>query len=109
MLKKTARLLIPALLLAVVLLGCSREAVVTGQFEEGVKLTAAGEPIDIEIGHLVPSTADWNGDGAKDLIVGQFKDGRIKVFLNEGTDTAPELGAEKMLTAGGNTISMAAG
>ena len=42
------------------------------RFGRGVKLMAAGEPIDVEIGHLVPCVSDWNNDGRLDLLVGNF-------------------------------------
>ena len=76
---------------------------------EGVKLEAAGEPIDVEIGHLVPRACDWNNDGRKDLIVGQFKDGAIRLYLNEGTNAAPVFGESSLLQAGGKPIKLDAG
>ena len=76
---------------------------------KGVKLEAAGKPIDAEVGHLVPWVADWNGDGKKDLLVGQFVGGKIAVYLNEGTDKAPKLGSGRFLEAGGKEISLPAG
>jgi hypothetical protein len=36
-----------------------------------------------------PAIADWNNDAKKDLIVGAL-DGRVRVYLNEGTDAAPD-------------------
>ena len=68
-----------------------------------------GKPIDIEVGHLVPCTLDWNGDGKKDLIVGQFAGGKIRLYLNQGTDKAPEFGDFSFLEAGGEQISLPAG
>jgi hypothetical protein len=76
---------------------------------QGVKLTAAGEPIDVEIGHLVPCVCDWNGDGKKDLLVGQFKTGAIRLYLNQGTDTEPVFGDFSFLQAGGKQIRLDAG
>jgi autotransporter-associated beta strand protein len=35
-----------------------------------------------------PEVADWNNDGLMDLIVGQ-SDGRIRLFLNRGTQSCP--------------------
>jgi hypothetical protein len=35
-----------------------------------------------------PEMADWNNDGLMDLIVGQ-SDGRIRLFLNRGTQSCP--------------------
>ena len=79
------------------------------KLRKGVKLTAAGEPIDVEIGHLVPCVCDWNGDGKKDLLVGQFKSGAIRLYLNQGTDTEPVFGEFSFLQAGGKQIRLDAG
>ncbi len=45
---------------------------------DGVRIEADSEVIDVKIGHLVPCATDWNNDGKKDLIVGQFDGGRIR-------------------------------
>lgn len=82
---------------------------VAGPLAEGVRLTADGAPIDGQIGHLVPAVADWNGDGRKDLLVGQFGGGKIRLYLNEGTDAAPVLKGSHYLSAGGAQISLPAG
>jgi hypothetical protein len=79
-------------------------------FHPGVKLEAAGIPIDIEVGHLVPCVSDWNGDGKKDLLVGHFAGGGVQLYLNEGTHEKPVFNqAGKPLQAGGHPISLAAG
>ena len=55
------------------------------QFEEPVRLTAGGAPIQLEQpGFACPSWADMDGDGLKDLLVGQFLAGKIQVFRNLG-------------------------
>jgi len=79
------------------------------RLDTGVQLLADGKPIDAEIGHLVPTVLDWNGDGKKDLIVGQFASGRIRLFLNEGTDAAPRFSSFTSLEAGGKPIRLDAG
>lgn len=75
----------------------------------GVKLQANGKVIDIDIGHLVPCVMDWNGDGKKDLVVGQFAGGQIRVYINNGTDKAPLFNDFKYLQAGGKEIHLPAG
>jgi hypothetical protein len=77
--------------------------------QEGVKLQAAGKDINGQVGHLVPTVVDWNGDGKKDLIVGQFGGGSIGLYLNKGTDAAPVLDAVTYLKADGKPISLSAG
>lgn len=78
-------------------------------FEAGFKIAAGGKPIDVEIGHLVPDVVDWNNDGKKDLVVGQFKEGAIRLYLNEGTDSKPVFGEFSLLAAGGKPIKLDAG
>jgi hypothetical protein len=54
-----------------------------------------GKPIELNGGSLdvgsnsSPDVVDWNGDGKKDLIVGN-DDGEIYVFLNKGTNGDPQ-------------------
>ncbi len=54
-----------------------------------------GKPIELNGGSLdvgsnsSPDVADWNGDGKKDLIIGN-DDGEIYVFLNKGTNEDPQ-------------------
>ena len=79
------------------------------ELEPGVKIEADGAPIAVEIGHLVPVVADWNGDGKKDLIVGQFSGGKIRLYTNVGTDDRPVFGKFEYLRAGGKEISLPAG
>ncbi|MCX8036790.1 MAG: hypothetical protein N3D11_07010 [Candidatus Sumerlaeia bacterium] len=79
------------------------------QFHPGVKIEAGGQPIDVEIGHLVPTVGDWNGDAKKDLVVGQFLSGKIRLYLNEGSDAAPVFKRFTYLQAGGAEISLPAG
>jgi TolB-like protein len=54
-----------------------------------------GKPLKLNGGSLdvgsnsSPEVADWNGDGKKDLIIGN-DDGEIFVFLNKGTNEDPQ-------------------
>lgn len=68
-------------------------------FAEPVQLTAGGAPIRVETpGYAAPCWRDMNGDGRKDLVVGQFKDGKMKVYENAGDG---KLLAGEWLMAGG--------
>ena len=84
-------------------------SVATGEVQEGVRLKAGGEVIEVDIGHLVPCVTDWNGDGKKDLIVGQFSGGKIRVYLDQGTDSKPAFKDFEYLKAGGEEISLPSG
>ena len=55
------------------------------QFKKPIRVVAGGKPIQLESpGYAAPSWADMDGDGRKDLLVGQFRNGKIQVFKNLG-------------------------
>ena len=55
------------------------------EFENPVRLTAAGKPIRVESpGYAAPCWADIDRDGKSDLLVGQFNKGKIHVFKGLG-------------------------
>jgi len=39
--------------------------------------------------YSAPLMTDWNGDGKKDLLVGQFELGRLRFYPNIGENDAP--------------------
>jgi hypothetical protein len=63
------------------------------ELKSPVRLEAAGKPIDTELGHAAPFVCDFDGDGLKDLLVGQFGDGLLRIYRNEGTNSEPKLAA----------------
>jgi len=74
------------------------------QFGEPVRLKADGEFVRVEApGYAAPCWADFDGDGKKDLAVGQFNDGKIKVYRNLG---GGKLAAGKWLKAGGKVAEI---
>jgi len=74
-----------------------------------VRIEADGKPIDTEIGHATPALYDIDGDGKRDLLVGQFGGGKLKIFKNLGTNTAPKFGPEEFLMAGGKIVTTPTG
>ena len=64
-----------------------------GELLPPVRLEAGGKPIDTDIGHAAPFVCDFDGDGVRDLLVGQFGDGILWVYRNVGTDAKPKLAA----------------
>ena len=63
-------------------------------FDSGTDIVAGLEgggaaPLDVGL-RATPSIYDWNLDGKKDILIGDFA-GQINVYINEGTDVVPEL------------------
>ena len=75
-----------------------------------VRIEAAGKPIDVgEIGHAAPCFGDVDGDGLPDLLVGLFGekgDGKVRVFLNQGTKKEPRFGDSTFLMAGSDIATV---
>jgi len=83
-----------ALILVLTGLIAAENVELSAELPEPVRLEAAGKPIDVtEIGHAAPFVYDFDGDGLKDLLVGQFKDGLLWIYRNEGTNSEPKLAA----------------
>ena len=72
---------------------CLAGVVFGGELAEPVRLEAGGAFIDTEIGHASPLVYDFDGDGVKDLLVGQFGEGLLRIYRNEGSNSAVELAA----------------
>jgi hypothetical protein len=54
----------------------------------------------IDVGLVsAPLMYDWDGDGRKDLLCGQFDSGKIRFYPNVGLDTAPEFDGYRFLRA----------
>ena len=70
------------------------------------KVLDGKEPIDVEIGHATPNLADWDGDGKTDLLVGQFGGGKLRVYLNRGTNAEPRFKGFTYVQAGGKDATV---
>jgi len=65
---------------------------------------AAGSKVDINVvARATPIAVDWNEDGKKDLIVGAY-DGKMHLFLNEGTDTEHDFLQETFVQEDGTDL-----
>ena len=73
----------------------------------GVKIESGGTPIDFTT--PVATTVDWNNDGAKDLVIGDFYYGNIYLFLNQGTDLNPVFNGSSKIKSGGAAITTSYG
>jgi len=92
------------------------------QFAAPVRIEADGKPIDVTTGHAAPYVYDFDGDGTRDLLVGEFgsgsfkgevheqgsgshtwANGRLRVYRNYGTDTQPRFKDWAYMQGGGET------
>jgi hypothetical protein len=74
---------------------CSGGILQAGELAKPYQLLAGDQPIDIGgIGYAAPFVGDFNMDGRRDLLVGQFKEGKMRIFLNEGTNESPQFGKD---------------
>jgi len=72
------------------------------------QLTCAGTIIDVGY-YAAPCVVDWDGDGLKDLVLGQFTSGNIRFYRNEGTNAAPVFNSYELLYADGIPITLPSG
>ena len=95
------------------------------RFDEPVRILANGEPIDVTTGHAAPYLRDMDGDGVRDLLVGEFGDGtytgpvhepgspghewangRLRIYLNHGTNHEPRFETFEYLQGGGKAAAV---
>lgn len=108
-------------------------AIATAQAKDLLKperILADGKPIDVTAGHAAPYVLDFDGDGVRDLLVGEFGDGqfpveelpaaldegwkqagvfvngRLRIYRNHGTDAAPQFRDFEYLRAGGGIATI---
>ncbi len=74
------------------------------EFAAPVRLDGGGEAVRVESpGYAAPWWADVDGDGKKDLLVGQFNNGKIRVYRNLGEN---KLAAGQWLKAEGQVAEV---
>ncbi|MFH2002853.1 MAG: hypothetical protein ABIK28_24505 [Planctomycetota bacterium] len=78
-------------------------------FQPDFTTTWNGGTIHTDNSGIVPNAVDWNGDGAKDLLVGVFYNGNIFFYPNHGTNENPVFQDRSMLQADGSNIALSYG
>lgn len=80
-------------------------------FDSGTYLTVGptGGKNDIDVGsRATPSLVDWNNDGKRDLVSGDYS-GKISIFLNAGTDDSPDYPSQHYAQANNTPLIIAGG
>ena len=80
------------------------------QLAPPVRVEAEGGPIDVtDVGHAAPFLGDIDGDGKRDLLVGQFGGGKLRIYRNTGADAEPRFGKYEFMKAGADLGVVPAG
>jgi hypothetical protein len=77
-------------------------------FHAPTKIQADGADIVVD-SISDPFMVDWDGDGVKDLLVGQYTYGKVRFYKNTGTNEAPVFTFSYFLKADGVDISLSYG
>jgi hypothetical protein len=81
--------------------GAADPATTKSDLAPPVAVQASGKPIDVDVGHAAPCLADLLGEGKPQLLVGQFGDGKLRVYRNTGEAKAPGFKDFEWFKAGG--------
>lgn len=73
----------------------------TLKLKNPTRLMADGQYIDVTHGHATPIVADFSGKDSRDLLVGQFQDGRLRIYSNSSTKKGMEFKSFTWFQAGG--------
>src|SRR5262245_47374550 len=88
----------------------AKESPISKELLPPVKIHAGGQPIDVErSGHAAPFVGDFDGDGKLDLLVGQFHEGKLRIYRNVGTNQKPKFDGFTWFEAGGKIASVPVG
>ncbi len=92
------------------LTGCCAAALsAQPKFAEPIIINAGDSPINVDVGHAAPFWHDMDGDGVPDLLVGQFGEGKLRVYRNIGTAKEPKFKDFEYLKAGGEIARVPTG
>ncbi|MHC4178777.1 MAG: hypothetical protein ACYSWU_14800 [Planctomycetota bacterium] len=98
------------LLLGAAILAAWAMAAGAGELAAPVRVMADGKPLDVGgIGYAAPFMSDLDGDGVRDLWVGEFSQGRLRVYRNLGTNSKPRFGEYEWFKDGAETGRVPAG
>lgn len=83
--------------------------VASGDLHEPFLAEADGKPIQASVGHLAPIMYDFDEDGLKDLVVGTFSPGVIRLYKNIGEAGKPKFSAFQTVKADGKEVTVESG
>ncbi len=78
------------------------------RFAASVLIEDNGSAIDVGY-YAAPVMFDWDLDGKKDMVIGQFHSGKIRFYPNVGEDSAPAFNGYSFMRASGVEITLPSG
>ena len=86
------------------------------ELQSPFRVLCGEQPIDVDFGHAAPFLADMDGDGLKDLLVGEFGKvkgrkcwGALRIYRNVGGKDQPRFESFEYFQAGGTTGQIPSG
>lgn len=70
------------------------------------RILDGSDPINVDVGHAAPTVFDINKDGLKDLIVGQFGGGKLRIYINKDSNSHPRFDGYEYLRVNGKDVSV---
>jgi hypothetical protein len=87
---------------ALVIAAWAASAAVADELQKPAHIMVKEIPLDVErVGHSAPFAGDFDGDGAVDLLVGQYEGGKLRIYMNVGTTAEPRFENYEWFQAGG--------
>ena len=80
----------------------------TPRLETGVFIQDGSAPLEVSY-FSSPAVVDWDNDGNRDLLVGQYTSGHISLFLNKGSNVNPRFDGSTLIMSNGVPITMTYG
>jgi hypothetical protein len=74
--------------------------------EPPIQIRAGGQPINVDMGHAAPFVAHLKGDGRMVLLVGQFGDGKLRLYPNVGSKNDPKFDKFEWFEVDGKVVSV---
>ncbi len=70
-------------------------------FAEPIAIEVNDQPLDVELGgNAAPWVHDFDGDGVRDLLVGEEFDGRLRIYRNRGSNVKPKFSGFELFQQG---------
>jgi hypothetical protein len=77
------------------------------KFAAEVRIEARGAPIDVgSFSGAAPFVGDFDGDGLNDLLVGQYEQGRLRIYRNMGTRQEPRFDDFEWFRVNGEIVEL---